>query len=722
MPDYRLFGIRHHGPGSARSLVEALDDWQPDCLLIEGPEEAQAALDWIGHADLQPPVALLIYRPDFTHQAVYYPFARFSPEWQALCWARAERRPVRWMDLPQSIQLAAPAEAEGGVDPFALLATAGHDGERFWEDLVEHRRSGDVFAAVAELMTALRADAPAPGPRESRREAWMRQSLRQALADGFERIAVICGAWHVPALDPASASVKADKALLKGLPRVKTEVSWIPWTHSRLGWNSGYGAGIASPGWYAHLWAHPVDTGPRWLARAARQLRRQGLTVSSAHVIEAVRLSESLAALREKPRPGLDEYNEAILAVLTQGRQAPLQLLEQELIVGPELGRVPADLPAMPLQQNLAAELRRLRLKITAAEQRIKLDLRKELDRDKSALLHRLALLDLPWGQPLTDAGRKGSFREDWELEWQPEFSLRLIEAGVWGPTLAEAAAACTLHRAEQSRLEALIQLLDSVLLAQLPQTVPTLMQRLQNLAALTSDVLQLLRALPPLGRLLRYGSVRQFDDGLLHQMLDGLLARVCLGLPTSLRMLDDDTARQQLLPLGELHQMLYTLQEPDWLEVWLDSLDRLAGDERLPGVLAGYFGRLLFDLDRWPLAELERRLSRMISPGTPAEQAAAWIEGLLQGSGLMLLHHPSLLGLLDRWIAALTPETFLEALPLLRRSFARFENAERRQLGEQLRRQAQPAMSGPDLPEQFDLALARLTLPLLETLLGGEA
>ena len=33
------FGIRHHGPGSARRLVEALDALKPVELLIEGPAD-----------------------------------------------------------------------------------------------------------------------------------------------------------------------------------------------------------------------------------------------------------------------------------------------------------------------------------------------------------------------------------------------------------------------------------------------------------------------------------------------------------------------------------------------------------------------------------------------------------------------------------------------------------------------------------------------------------
>ena len=35
-----LYGIRHHGPGSARSVRTALVEQSPDVVLIEGPPEA----------------------------------------------------------------------------------------------------------------------------------------------------------------------------------------------------------------------------------------------------------------------------------------------------------------------------------------------------------------------------------------------------------------------------------------------------------------------------------------------------------------------------------------------------------------------------------------------------------------------------------------------------------------------------------------------------------
>ena len=99
---FTVFGIRHHGPGSARSLRTSLARLEPDCILVEGPPDADGVLSFAGEAGMQPPVALLIYDPEKPAGACYYPFAEYSPEWQAIRFAQDRGVPVRFMDLPQS--------------------------------------------------------------------------------------------------------------------------------------------------------------------------------------------------------------------------------------------------------------------------------------------------------------------------------------------------------------------------------------------------------------------------------------------------------------------------------------------------------------------------------------------------------------------------------------------------------------------------------------------
>ncbi|MGB3638978.1 MAG: DUF5682 family protein, partial [Rivularia sp. (in: cyanobacteria)] len=584
-----IFGIRHHGPGSARSLRKALEKLQPDTILIEGPPDAESLLTLVASSQMQPPVALLIYLPDNPKESVYYPFAVFSPEWQAIQFGLSNNIPVRFMDLPLTHRMAMAGEGDKETrrqgdgenpeskiqnpkskipqDPLGLLAEAAgySDGERWWEHMVETRgNSVDLFTAILEAMTAVREEMPASeNPIEAKREAHMRKTIRAAEKEGFQRIAVVCGAWHAPALSHMPAA-KEDTALLKGLPKKKVQATWIPWTYGRLSYSSGYGAGIESPGWYHHLWdwgigiGHgalerqedkvenfslsphlPIPPSPHppisitWMTRVARLLREQDLDASSAHVIEAVRLAESLAALRNRSLPGLPELNEATQTVMCFGSDLPMQLIFDKLIVGESLGKVPDETPMVPLQQDLQRQQKRLRMPADATEKMYDLDLRKENDLARSHLLHRLNLLDIPWGQFQQTRGKKGTFHEFWLVQWHPEFAVNLIEAGVWGNTIGDAANAKACSAADTTDdLPILTGLLDKVILSDLSDAVIYLMSRLQNAAALTSDVSHLMNALPPLANVMRYGNVRQTDTEMISHVVDGLVARICISLP----------------------------------------------------------------------------------------------------------------------------------------------------------------------------------------------
>ncbi|MFN8477786.1 MAG: DUF5682 family protein [Kouleothrix sp.] len=755
-PSPYIFGIRHHGPGSARSLRAALQQLQPDCVLVEGPPDADALIPLLAHPNMQPPVALLLYMPDQPRQAVYYPFALFSPEWQALSYALAQGITARFMDLPQACQLGEmrqgiededkpsqhddigenhessnpqPLTPNPRADPLGWLAQAAgySDGERWWEQMVEHRRDGsEIFAAILEAMAALRAELPPdPHPREAQREAYMRQSIRAAQAEGYQRIAVVCGAWHAPALTDL-AGTKADTALLKGLPKVKLQATWVPWTHGRLAYGSGYGAGIESPGWYEHLWHAtsagytPTEVAARWLVRVARLLREQDFDVSSAHVIEAVRLAEALAALRDRPLPGLAELNEAVQAVFCGGSVLPMRLVHEQLIVGETLGAVPAETPLAPLQQDLAREQKRLRLPASASWRDYDLDLRKPTDLERSHLLHRLNLLAIPWGKLQRSNGGKGTFHELWRVQWQPELAVTLIEAGIWGNTIADAATARACADAETAAdLPALTRLVDQVLLADLPAAIDAVMARLHDRAALASDVGVLMEALPPLANVQRYGNVRRTDTAAVAHVIDGLVSRIGVGLPAACAALDDDAAQAMFERVLAVNSALALLQHTDYTATWQAALQRVCDLRGVHGLVGGRACRMLLDTGTLSADEGARRLSLALSAASGPPEAAAWIEGLLRDSGALLVHDTLLWQIIDGWLHDLPAALFLPALPLLRRTFATFQPAERRMLGERARTGAATLLASERANQRFDVARAKATLPLLTQLLG---
>jgi hypothetical protein len=744
---------------------DALVKQGPDVVLVEGPPEADGLVALTADPGMRPPVALLGYVAGEPKTAAFWPFAVFSPEWQAIRYALGAGIPVRFCDLPAAHQL---AMREGGgpeprADPVGELAeAAGYDDpERWWEDVVEHVPGpSSVFGAIAEAIAVLRADQDEPDPRDAVREAHMRKILRRTVKEGYQRIAVVCGAWHVPALQSLPPAA-ADDRLLRGLPKVRATLTWVPWTYGRLAYTSGYGAGIRSPGWYDHLFSSDGQPVERWLAKAAGVLRGDGIAASSAHVIESVRLAEALAALRGRPLAGLEEVTEAARAVLCEGSDLLAGLIQRRLVVGERLGTVPAATPMVPLQRDLRDQQRSLRLRPEVVPRDHDLDLRKPNDLDRSHLLHRLAMLGVRWGRPHEGRTRNiGTFRESWQLTWRPELDLALIEASMWGSTVAAAAEArARSDAARATALEELTALVERCLLADLGDALPTVLAAVRDRAALDTDVTHLMAALPALVRAARYGDVRGTDPARLGEVAVEMITRICAALPAAVASLDETAERAMRDRIGAVHSAAGLLGDGASRDRWLDALARLVGPARTSPppcasepvtsgpmfhragrmnsetnpvvpvaplvprcgpLISGRLTRLLFDAGRLPADEVAARMSRELSAGVPAADAAGWAEGFLAGSGLLLVHDDKLLSLADGWLAGLNADAFAAVLPALRRTFGGFATPERRAIGEKAARldgSSRPpvtAASADDLDEERAAIAVRAVAAIL--------
>lgn len=744
-----VLGIRHHGPGSARHVKEYLEKIKPDIVLVEGPPEADSILEWVGHEHLTPPVAILAYQPDSPQKAVFYPFAEFSPEWQAILYARRNKVPVKFMDLPtvHKFELKNISPAHPGTQPEErptinnpraslvpdpqtikrnpltyLAAAAGFaDEEIWWEHMFEYRQDPQqVFEAITEGIHALRSELSLPYDREEQlREAHMRKTIRQAEKEMYTEIAVICGAWHAPAL-VYMPKAKDDNDLLKGLSKVKVATTWVPWTYNRLSFDSGYGAGINSPGWYEHTWRYPADDGSRWMSQVARLFRDQQKDISVAHVLEAVRLAVALTALRQLSRPGLEELNEATLSVLCNGEDIMMQLINNELIISDKIGEVPVDIPRPPLQMDIERLQKKLRFPQTADFKDYVLDLRKENDLERSKLLHRLELLEIKWGQRYGVSG-KGTFKEQWRLQWVPELSIDIIEKGSLGNTVEEAANRYVKQEARKATsLKAVCTLLESAIPAELGTAIDVLVRQINNLSAATGDVMQLMTVIPGLVQISRYGNVRKTDAGMIDGIIHGMITRICISLPSACVGIAEDAAAELLELIYNMNDAILLLQEDSLTKEWHQTLLHIAYNDSSSPAIGGYATRLLADHRQISGDDLVKAFSYAMSQAVIPSVAAAWLEGFLKGSGTLLLVDDDLWTVVYNWMQQLPEETFKQLLPLLRRTFSGFSKAERRKLGEKARNGISAASgSNATAYTDFDTIRAMKGIPVVMQMLG---
>lgn len=710
-PDSRVafFGVRHHGPGSARQLLLALEELRPEAVLIEGPSDASDLIGHISEAAMKPPVALLCYPNDDPSRAAFWPFAVYSPEYQAARWALQNGKPVRFIDLPHGCRFPdeeldpeteklheergddgpPPPERPDRVirDPIGTLAHAAgyEDGESWWSDVIEENpRPGPVFDAISDAMSALREVETDLPDREERRDAHMRLEIAAALKEFEGPIAVVCGAWHVPALKAPRRGTE-DRQTLKGMKKGKIAATWAPWTSPRLAFSRGYGAGVAAPGWCLHIWeSHEHGAvATRWLARIAATLRSKGHVAPTASLIEAERLAVTLAAIRERPNPGFEELRDAAIACLFHGEDMLWETICDALLIGSEVGEIPDDIPLAPLLEDLQRQQKAVRLRPEALERELSVDLRSESGLARSTLLHRLTILDVPWGR-IAGAGRsRGTFREKWTLAWEPEYAVRLVENLVYGPTIEKAAAGRLIEGLSQADTlsDTAARVYDAIT-ADLKAAIQAGLSFLEEKSALASDCLDIMQTLPPLADTIRYGQARATNLGLLPELMERLISSCSVEIAYAGRNLDADAAAAFSSAMRGADSALLLVELGTGVEdLWQAGLERLVGGRQTDARIRGTAAQLLYSGDVLSGEDVALLLERHLSPGTAVTDAAAFFEGFFEGIAARLIHDSALRDSVDRWIGSLDEETFVSTLPLFRRVFSNLDRMERRRL-----------------------------------------
>ncbi len=756
-----ILGIRHHGVGSAKKVAARLEEIKPDIVLVEGPPEITEALREVGRPDLVPPVAIMVYNPKSPAQSSFYPFASFSPEWIAARYANEKGIPIKALDLPagtrfkqQDLAAKRAAKELEAVsrqpvsssdddevdqehlavshlrDPLSYLADIDGfaSGESWWEYQFESANqtgAREHFEAVMLTMKSLREAGIASSldTENVAREAFMRSIIQRTINDMYSNIAVICGAWHAPELEGIDDKAKEDQRILKKLPKAMVEVSctWIPWTNSRLSMFSGYGAGLQSPGWYEHQWKHREDIEVQWLSKIARAFREEDVDVSTAHVLETYRLAHAITALRSKAHISLAELNEAVHTVMCMGDAILFELVKKKIVVGEKLGRIPEDLPKLPLQRDFESNAKSLRLSLSAEEKQLDLDLRKPIHLKRSVFFHRLELLDIGWAHR-TSSRSKGTFKESWQLEWQPKMHLALIDKSYFGNTIETAALALVEHRMKSTQLISdLVRLVEFCIPSELFEAVDKLLIQIRNETAISSDTFDLMSAIPGMVDVIKYNDVRNSDRGQLGLITSRLITKTCLALPNACYGLDEDSSNNMFHLITGLHNALMILEDEDMFALWYKALKEIVATEGIHKVIQGCTIRLLFDNKQLEQEKADTLFSYYLSVSSEPSDVAYWIEGFLKGSGSILIYDDRIWNLVYQWVDTVSEEVFMELLPVLRRAFSRFQYGERRQIGEKASQgTVDLAKTGAVVnPQEFDEELAGSVLPFIQRFLA---
>ena len=717
-----LFGVRHLSPAAAFRLRKALDEAKPELVLVEGPSDLNGQMQWLCHPDTQFPAAILAYTKEPPVRTVLWPFAVYSPETQAILWAHEHGVECRFMDLPSSVFLGF-REAEEAVEAdhdrpgteeegtlttesvYQRLETlTGEDHDTFWERNFEQLGESPDFQAANNAfgreLRAAAADSRRDMAETVVREAYMKRVIARAIASGIppEKIFCVCGSFHVAGLEENAPMTDGEE---RALPRADCCATLMPYSYYRLSSRSGYGAGNRAPAYFELLWdalngGGVKDAAYLYLTRLAAAHRKAGNLVSSAEVIEAVRLADTLASLRGSGYPTLSDLRDASVTTMGHGSFSELALAAADTEIGKKIGFLPEGVARTSVQEDFYRQLKELRLEKfrTAELQRLDLDLREKLnvkseaaalgDLRRSFFLHRLRVLGVHFARLLPSRQEGANWGEYWELRWTPEAEIEVVESALLGDTVEGAAAFALKERSDGSAsIAQAAAIFQDAFLCGMPAAASHALAVLQGLSVDAAAIADVAETASRLSLVVRYGDLRRFDPAPVVPLVKQLYLRACLTLADAC-VCDAKAApavTQAMDVLNTLQLSHDFLEEDRWLALLADISDR----DDLNTRCSGFAMAILLERGRADEELLSREVARRLSPGVPADLGAGWFEGLAGKNRYALIARLSLWRQLDDYLSGLDDETFKRALVFLRRAFAGFSASEKNDIAENL-------------------------------------
>ncbi len=712
MKNPNFFGIRHLSPAGAYYLRGFLDERKPRLVLVEGPSDFGDMLSDIVRGETKPPIAVLAYTKEAPVRTVLYPFAEYSPEYQAIQWCHKHQVECRFMDLPSETFLAIPESGmqetegeEGRMNVYEQLdRKSGGDGhDTFWERVMEQAGSMEAYHLGANSFGAnirsFTEGTENDWAETALREAYMRRQIRKAVDSGVEPqdIVVVTGSYHVEGLKNWR---DADEDL-SDMPKVGANHTLMPYSYYRLSTRAGYGAGNKAPAYYALLWeglnrGEPMYAVYSYLIRLAEYQRGKGNPVSSASVIEAVRLAMSLAQLRGGTIASLRDLRDAAETCLGEGSVSNIILATADTEIGTAIGALPDGVSRTSIQEDFYRQLKDLKLEkyrdITAQD--LMLDLRENrrvsseksafIDLHRSFFLHRLRVIQVGFAQQQAVSQDNATWSEHWVVRWTPEAEIELVESALRGDTIDGAASFVMKERVESAdKMGDIALVIEDACRCGMEKAVSYATAALQRMAVDAASVEDLAKTAHRLSIVVQYGNIRRIDAKPLEPILQQLFYRACLILESA--CVCDDAASQVIT--AAMEQLNSAELEHDFLDSaeWIKVLDNISERDDLNTKLSGFAAAILLERGSMDTQQLRTEVSRRLSKGIPADLGAGWFEGLAMKNRYALIARLSLWESLNDYLVTLDDEEFKRALVFLRRAFADFSAAEKDQIAENL-------------------------------------
>lgn len=730
------FPVRHHSVACSYHLQKVLEEYQPDCILIEGPESANEMLDIMAHPDTEAPFAIYYsYKDDKGYVSkekeaykCYYPFLDYSPELVAVRYGVIHEVHTAFFDLPYAEILIASAENKGlrkkeeknNYNDDYYLAKS-----RFFESLVEKSevRSFDEFwekhfelnglsMSTKEFVTnmlsycvlsrvhsdeeELKADGCL------KREAYMYCNIQETKKQ-YRKILVVTGGFHTYGLlrHGAEESMK-----LHSISKEQQGVYLMSYSMEAADGLNGYASGMPFCNFYQHIFERIQenddfskaysDTVLQYLVSVGKEVRKKDGYLSTFDEICAAHMAGNLANLRGKDYPGAYELYDSVLSSFVKGEYnfatgRPMEILRKQM-TGKKIGKLCKNAKIPPLVQDFEALARTYRIKIgTSVKSEVVLSIfSSKRHREISCFLYQMTFLDTHFairqkGPDLRMKKDRNLIREIWSYKWSSAVIAALVDASVYGGTLQEACASLVAERLKEdmnakTASDLLIQIFEMGLSKQLGIAIT----RLEQLLRTDEDFFSLVKAFSNVIMLDELGDLYQSKLPI-KPLIRAAYQKVMSTLPHMAQIKDEDL-QATMEAVKTLNALLNREEYRCDLESYLDILRLLLEEKDVNAGLEGAVRGILYGRGVLTADSIGKAcVGYMAGTQEKQQRVAYFLQGVFYTARDVLFVGEHFLFTLDSFVANVTDEDFMQMLPQLRVAFSYFTPREIDELAEKV-------------------------------------
>lgn len=723
------FPIRHHSPACSFHLLRVIEEYNPDCILVEGPANANELMDIMSDEDTKAPFAIYYsYRDtkglvsdEKSDYKCYYPFLDYSPELVAVREGKERGILVEFIDLPYCEILIASSEGKGlrkqdekinYNDDYLLsrnrylerlIEKAGmRSFDEFWEKYFEINgrleETGSFVKNMLYYCVLSRMNTDPSGLEEEgciSREKYMAVNIEKRKKD-YNRILVVTGGFHTYGLLEIANEQEKTQFPLHSIPKDNQGVYLMAYSMEACDALNGYSSGMPFPGFYQDIW-HRIYEGTdcayketvlKYIISTGKEVRSKEGFLSTFDEICAFSMVQGLAAIRGKEEPGVYDLWDSILSSYIKGEynlstDTPLRILKKKL-TGKQVGSLCKNAKIPPIVQYFETKCREFGLKInTSLSNEVTLEIFSTAKhREISEFFYQMEFLETGFarkkkGPNLRLKKDRNLIREIWSYKWSGQVIAALIDSSVYGATLTEACISLVLDhlKKDMDGREATI-LLIRIFEMGLKEQLPKAMLCLDMVLRKDSDFFSLVESLSNLIMLEELNGLYQ-EELELSELIRTTYRKILSLLPFMAKIKEEDLP-SSMTALMTMYQLMQKDEYASDRELFLEELQTLLENKELQPGLEGCVRGILYGSGRCTASEIEQVCHGYMA-GTHEKMlsVAGLLRGLFYTARDLVFVGDSFIKMMDAFIVRIEDDDFMKVLPELRIAFSYFTPGE---------------------------------------------